>query len=236
MGAERPGHHAPVRPLVVAIERHAQRRGHAHDAQHDSGDDTHPTRARHGQPAGDEQRARRPDREHVARQQVVEPDRYQQQAEHEPGERESTGHQRSRPDGPRGPQSQQHECQYDHRDRHRLEHAVRRPLEPARELGHDLAEPPPERRVRDPVAPTGAVLADRKRDQAEPAHADHCERDLHSVDSSGGSRAARAPRARPPGPRSNESRGRTPMRGPTPPKPAASAKHARRQTPSATRP
>ena len=56
---------------------------------------------------------------------------------------------------------------------------MRGAVEPGRELGDDLSEPAAERGVGDPVRPPARLLADRERDQAQPAHRDHPEGDLH---------------------------------------------------------
>ena len=76
------------------------------------------------------------------------------------------------------PSHEQYQREEHDRDRHRLEYAVRGTGEPGRELGHELAEPPTERRVMNPVALTGAVLRDGERDQAQTAEADQREREL----------------------------------------------------------
>ena len=142
---------------------------------------TRPTRRARArrQSAGDEQRCRHPDREHIARDQIVDSAGDQQQVQHQAGERDPAGDQRAAARGAFGPEPHERRGQDQHGNRERLQDRMRRPVEPARELRHDLAEPAPERRQRDPARVAGSALADRERDQREPAQPDDADRDLH---------------------------------------------------------
>ena len=159
----------------------------------------------------------------------------QQQVQHQAGERDPAGDQRAPARRPVGPGEHQHRGEDQHGNRQRLEHRMRRPLEPDRELRHDLAQPAPERRLGDPAGVPGPVLPDRERNQRQPAQPDDADRDLHRAPRRYVHSNSTPPRGRPPGSRSSAWPARAPTRAPTRRATAASASHERTRTRAATR-
>ena len=114
--------------------------------------------------------------------------------EHQPGDREQ-GRDQPADAAPRGSDSERE--QHQSRGSPARAPAARArstptDVKPGRELGEDLGRPPAERGVRDPVALARAVLADRERDQRQPAQRHQPEPDLDgSVAAMGGEQPQR---------------------------------------------
>ena len=234
---ERARHHAPVGPLEIPIERDPDR-GASTPIAHSTtaAGQPHAPGARRGQPAGDEQRAGIQIASMLRVIRSSTPPAIKQQVEYEAGERDPAG-ESAPPGAPRVGSA-----------RTRAPRRARAiaiatgsstecagPSKPARELGHDLAEPAPKRRVRDPVRVARPALADRERDQREAAQPDDADRDLHGSPRPVRSTAARPPRGRPRTQRNSAWRARAPTRSPTRRATAAPASPARTRTRAATR-
>ena len=124
----------------------------------------------------------------------------------------------------------------DHRRAERLEHVVCRSPGADHELGDDLAEPRAQRDLRDPARVAGPVLADRERDQRQPAQRDERRRAIRTERLSPvRRRAARSPAGRSPAARSSGSPARDRRPPPTRPAFAPSGSRARRRTRAARR-
>ena len=139
-GSDRPGHAAPIGPLEVAVDRHADRRDEPDRAQRcRAAEAEHAGRGAAPSPIGHEQRERQPQDDHVARDQVVDSAGDQHELERDPGERPGRPRAAARRSLSVGAPEQQRDPEQHRCDAEREQHASVRAPRYRQELRGDLA-------------------------------------------------------------------------------------------------